>query len=156
MQTPSQWLNAFLNVHPYTLSTAQKYRDRILKLNQIASHTLENEIKLNIENNSSRTHKHVRYSWNNQQLIVKLRKGFTCTNAWFLHFLETNFCDNAANIHYDEKIQEGSATVDDNNDVNAKLKDSGLQTRALMIDVVVESGYGTKVLYISLALILCT
>ena len=171
-QTPNQWLLAFFSVNNDTFRIAYEYKKRIELLSQNASKIIRELITDNIETNSSRVHKNVRYSWKNtnDDIVIRLRKGYTCSNHLFLKFLETHFplsnqstsvvlSLNNNDDDDDDDDPDHRSDDDDDDDVNddnihvnygnvnrEKEESTAITKQAMMIEVLIEHGYGTKVL----------
>ena len=159
-QTPNQWMQAFLNVNAQTFQVAHECKRKIEMLSQNASKTIRKIIVNNVEANSTRVYKNVKYSWKNkaEDIVIRLKKGFTCSNELYIHFLETHFP--LSNLSTSISLPLNISDSDDANqrhDINKvhvnfgnvnreKEYSKAITKQAMIVEVTVEHGYGTKVL----------
>ncbi len=155
-QTPNQWMNAFLNINQQTFQIANRCKKKIEALSQHASKTLRKSILTNIETKSTRIYKNVKYTWNNtiDDIVIKLRRGYTCSNELYITFLETHFP--LSDHHYYNDDDDDDVEKDSNNDDNVHVNfgnvnrdhehTKAITKQAMIIEVIIEQGYGTKVL----------
>lgn len=84
----------------------------------------------------TRIHNNVSYSWSgSRSVLVRLRRGNSCSKQWYHRFLETNFSE------INNEIDSTASSVSISDSQNFHVSKS-----SLIIDIVVEQGYGTKVL----------
>jgi hypothetical protein len=84
----------------------------------------------------TRIHNNVSYSWSGtRSILVRLKRGNSCSKQWYHRFLETNFSEIQDEIEPTENVELKSGS-----------ESFPVSKKSLVIDIVVEQGYGTKVL----------